>query len=494
MKTTNFGFRNLSVLSLAVCCLVFLFVLGGCKEYTLWTFSGLEEKALENGTISVGAARIMDYNNNELTSAREQLIADLNQFENDLNDINTLTPQFYGLDIKSQMLAVCVGYCLSKYPGDFNQSGKSGILDPCELSSIFHSLMKTGPRPSEIEMVGLKMATMKFIETEKEELRLSEVYPVPHGFNRYEISLDLTGWVTGKAKAALVYIDVYPHGVDSWCHPADILGEFVLEANHPCYKLNETKWEQMLRSLGSQYKLGPNDFNDAPEIYEDELPEGKKCAKCVNLANRAPAYDVANVFDSWLQKKDLLPRIVQVERMNPGEYSVLAQGNYSSYDLQGAAAFPSGVSGSVRFAGSSQKEGMGAKVQPLNLTFVAGERRAGWLFMPLKSENGKMPPTERKLRMVVDIPAKLKRLGIYVHKAFLDENFHIISGSDFTNQMDNREQARKLLKQSDSFYEQYKDEQVLDRIITTRIRNLLNQGWSEEIVVDIPDKVKKGQQ
>jgi hypothetical protein len=101
---------------------------------------------------------------------------------------------------------------------------------------------------------------------------------------------------------------------------------------------------------------------------------------------------------------------------------------------------------------------------------------------------GFMRPTERKLRMVVDIPVHMKKLGIHVHKLFLDSDLRVIPNTDFASQMDSLRQTRKKLTETDKFYndEQWNKESMFYPIIKTRIRNLLYQGWSEEIVADIP--------
>ena len=99
-----------------------------------------------------------------------------------------------------------------------------------------------------------------------------------------------------------------------------------------------------------------------------------------------------------------------------------------------------------------------------------------------------MPPTERRLRMVVDIPDKMSKLAIHVHKLFLGPNLRILPGASLERQMNNLNRARQTLTDGDDLYEEYKKQPKHYRLIKTRMRNLLYQGWAEEINVDIPKK------
>jgi len=126
-------------------------------------------------------------------------------------------------------------------------------------------------------------------------------------------------------------------------------------------------------------------------------------------------------------------------------------------------------------------------IRPLSLAFIAGNRRAGWLFMPGKTTEGRMPPTERRLRMVVDIPDIMSRLSIHVHKLFLGPDLNILPGASLAKQMNNLDQTREALTDGDDLYYKYREQPKHYRLIKTRMRNLLYQGWAEEIPVDIPE-------
>ena len=484
MKMANPGFRNLSLWLLMVCFLTPLFVLTGCSRYfTLRTFSDLEKKALANGTVAVGAARVMNYDNNDFKAFRKQLAKEINTLRTQLDADSNLNvvPQAYMQNLKIQYLTLAMNAYLTKQAKEVNVPSAPGMPEDPEkylkkLSDTFYSIVdKTnGPQPSKIDLIGLRIATLKFMESEIEDVNnLDNVYPVDPNYRRVVISLDLTAWVSGKAKAALVYVDLYPYNADIWSQEVKgiLLNDMQKSEDPNFYELNKTgktEWSDKLTLLLEGFEPGCKDFN-LPKIYEDP----KKSNYLIECYR-------------WLLKQKLLPRIIQVERMSPSEYYNLSQGDYSGTDLQLSSVLSANMSGSVRMGAAKKDESLAAKVQPLNLAFVAGERRAGWLFMPSYTEGGRMRPTERRLRMVVDIPKKMKKLVIHIHKSFLDSDLQIIPETDFGNQMQNLEQNLKEFAALDAHYEGYEKERVLNRLVTTRMWNLFYQSWSEEIPVDIP--------
>jgi len=91
--------------------------------------------------------------------------------------------------------------------------------------------------------------------------------------------------------------------------------------------------------------------------------------------------------------------------------------------------------------------------------------------------------------MVVDVPKKLRRLGIHVHKVFLGPDLGILPDAALVRQVENLDLTRDTLTKADELYKKYKRSQPSHyRLIKTRMRNLLYQGWAEEIPVDIPEK------
>ena len=473
--------RQLSMMSpefytllLVVCCLAFLLVLAGCGKSSLALANRLEKNALKHGTISVGAVRVMDYDDPCLAKSRQQLRDTLYVMEAKVSDANMM-PQSYTLNENLFKFALVLGWGTKAEP---NKAVLPDLQDP---SSFYKIVANAKPKPSEIEMVGLRMATRKFIESEIEDLNLAGVYPVDSDkYRRVVISLDLAAWVCGEAKAALVYLDLYPYKADIWCYEAgDVLKKTLEDPKNrnakyqrEPYEPNKEAWDNALRILEAGFYPG---FLE--DVNRPKLREGMDCiAKC----------------HVWLEENRLCPRIIQIERLGEGEYLISAQGGYSGFGLQVGGTLSSEVSASIGSEAAKKDTSMGAKIQPCSLAFVAGNTRAGWLFMPLE---GRMRPTERRLRMVVDVPKNMTKLGVHAHKLFLDSGLQIIPGADFLGQGAGHWLNQWVLVESDSLYEPLvKTDPALYGLVKTRIRNLLFQGWSEEIVVDIPDEVKRRQQ
>lgn len=473
MKTANSVYRNNTVWLQILYCLVptFCFALAGCQndESILQTFSRLEEEALKYGAVSAGAARVMEYNcsdcNNSRRRLREALCRMRCKWLKDPND----KPQGYLADYAVRNLAIMLGFNINREEPNQKDSSKNLTA----LSEVFKEMMSSQIlRPSEIELIGFYMAAQKFVESELEELNLGE--SADQDFRRFVISLDLTAWVRGEAKAALVYIDLYPYQADSWCEEAaKMLKKISKKAKYQdkCIKGSEYKkeWTDILEKELGAFATGNMENLEPPLIPKTGLND--YVASC----------------HRWLEENSLRPRIIQVERMGQSEYLISGEGNYSGSEFQLGGAHPAGPSGSLKTEKTRMAQGMTATVRPLSLAFIAGERRAGWLFMPGKTTEGSMAPTERRLRMVVDVPKDMERLGIHVHKLFLDDELGVLSNASFAKQIENLDHTRAILNEADACYEKYKATELRHyRLIKTRIRNLLHQGWSEETVVDIP--------
>jgi len=515
MKTTNSAHSKTSIwLGVLFCMeLVFCVALTGCGNDVLRDFDRLEKEALKYGTVSVGAARVVPYDSNDLKKSRKRLINALRRMRRDWLKNPKDRPQAYLTEFLEKQLKIAIDLYKPKLDqkpeknGDKNggkNAGKSGGKnggkkskpDPNEaskfivgLSEALDTIMKNQPpRPSEIELIGFYMAAQKFVESELEELKLGK--PVDSGFDRFVVSLDLTAWVRGKAVATLVYIDLYPYNADRWCdEAAKILrcwwnGDR-LKNIHNCKELKGTRhyeccWKQVITK----------EFKDSFKSFER-----------FNIMKMPTWQDIDEEHDpdDWvgfchrlLDKHGLFPHIVQVERMDIGERLILGEGSYSETGFQLGGSHPVGLSGSLEMKTKRKTEGLTAKVQTLSLAFVAGERRAGWLFMPGKTTEGRMRPTERRLRMVVDVPKEMDKLTIHVHKVFLGPDLGILPDASFKDQMINHRKTRDTLIKTNKPYKDCEATESSDwyprhyRLIKTRIRNLLYQGWSEEFVVDIP--------
>jgi hypothetical protein len=341
-------------------------------------------------------------------------------------------------------------------------------------------LKAQGPQPSETEVIGLRMAALKFIESELENLKLNEVYPEDTNcYRRVTVSLDCSAWVRGEAGAALVYIDLYPYNADRWCHKAGkILKKY--RGNKYTREEFERRWRNLIEK---ELKYGFKPFKKLKQNVPDKE----------SIAGEKKREDWTAFCHDWLKRNGLFPRIVNVERMGTAEYLILAEGDYRSSEFGIGARHPSiPVSIDAKSQSAEQTQQISTSVRPLSLAFIAGSRRAGWLFMPSKTKEGIMPPTERRLRMVVDIPKEMKKLNIHVHKVFLCPKLGVLPGAKFKNQMKNLDEARRILTEADKLYKKSLEGKPPCssprhyRLIKTRMRNLLYQGWSEEIAVSIP--------
>jgi hypothetical protein len=459
MNTTNFADKNTSEWLRVLYCLAlaFSFAFAGCANKILNDFSRLETEALKYGTVSVGAVRVTDYNNPHLWESREKLQKALNKFREEL-----------GHDLK--LYAAAGG---SKNSNPENKSPGAAKVQT--------------PGPSEIELVGLRMAALKFVESELRDIKLDCISPIECGFRRVVVSLDCSAWVRGEAGAALVYIDLYPYKVDCWCHEAggimsdrwDELKGNKKNKKPKGRKYYECRWNEIIKkNLKNAFKSLDQSKMQMPP--DSEIKEEGPC-------------DWVGFCHSWLKRKSLFPHIVHVERMGKTEYLILAEEDYSSSKFGISGGYPGLPTPELGLEARKEERLRTSAIRPLSLAFIAGDRRAGWLFMPGKTTEGRMPPTERRLRIVVDIPDNMSRLSIHVHKVFLDSDLRILPDASLAKQMKNLELTREALTKGDDLYKEYKEQPKHYRLIKTRMRNLLYQGWAEEIPVDIPEKSRKGQ-
>jgi hypothetical protein len=426
--------------------LVFCLTFAGCKKLVLWDFDRLEKKALNYGTVSVGAARVIPYDDDELEKSRENLRKALLNIRNQLTDAPITPPT------------------------------------QTEDSDNKKTIKSQPPWLSEIERVGLRMAALKFVESEIEDINLGIIFPNEPNFSRVVVSLDCSAWVRGKAGAALVYIDLYPYKADDWCHEAEEILECWWKKIKNCNSSEELE-------IQKRYKCRWN------KAAKDELTYAFECsmlATKIQMPNEPDIEDRDSI--DWvgfchrlLAEQELLPHIVHVERMGRAEYLTLAESDYSSSKLGIGFEHPAGPSAELATETRREAKRRMGSLRQLSLAFVAGKRRAGWLFMPGKTTEGKMAPTERRLRIVVDVPKELNTLAIHVHKVFLDPELGVLDGAAFSKHVDYLDKTRETLPRADKLYQKYKETMPKHyRLIKTRIRNLPYQGWANEIVVDMP--------
>lgn len=442
MRTTNLADRSNSTWHGGAYCLALLFslILAGCARNVVKEFGNLETESLRYGTVSVGAVRVTDYNNEQLCKSRDRLEDALEKIHSEL-----------GRGLRPLAAAAA-----PEKPNPEKESSKAPQVQT--------------PWPSETELIGLRLAALKLVESELEDLHLGCLTPIECGFRRVAVSLDCSAWVTDKAGAALVYIDLYPFNADRWCHEAANLLR--------CY------WNEGVLSPQAWQELMKNELVDGYKSFDPRTfgpPERK------DLCEEDPN-DLVAFCHRWLARKKLFPHIVHVERIGAAEYLILAEEDYSGSKLGISGAYPGLASAELGLESHKKGQLQTATVRPLSLAFVAGDRRAGWLFMPTQASDGRMIPTERRLRMVVDIPEGMLKLSIHVHKVFLGPDLRILPQTSLAKQMSNLKRTRELLTEADDLYGQYMEQPSCYRLIKTRMRNLLYQGWAEEIPVNIPQK------
>ncbi len=478
-----------------------LFIVGffgffaGCSydrrtDRILHEFAELEAEALEYGTVSVGAARVANYDRCQLRKSRERLGESLMSIRKDLQEKSVVPEGRVTNRIDTRKRARLQSNASGKDKGKTLPAEKCQAPDEKQPSGDADDPSPTvaapttgqAPQPSQIDMVGLRMAALKFIESEIEDLSLNEIIPVDcKNFRRVVVNLDCSAWVRGKARGVLVYIDLYPYRADRWCHKA---AEILKEWRHSGRSIKrkrekaEEKWKRVTKEeLGVAFECLDGLTIELPG--ESEIEEEEERGDWVSLCHR------------WLKKMKFFPRIVHVERMGKAEYLILAEADYLRSEFEIGAGLPAGLSAKVGVERRKETEQVRASIRPLSLAFVAGGRRAGWLFMPSKTKEGRMPPTERRLKMVVDVPVKSSKLAIHVHKVFLGPDLGILPGAAFDKQMANLKLARRKLTEADELYSDNKGKKTDRlsrahyRLIKSRMRNLLYQGWSEEIVVDV---------
>jgi len=472
MKTTNHANRKTSIWLVALYCveLVLCVTLAGCGNKVLRDFDELEKEALKYGAVSVGAARVIPYDDCKLKTSRDNLKTALQNIQDYLIG-KPITPLQQTTASKEDSNKKC-DKAQEKQP-DKPQEKKDNKAP--------------APWPQEIETIGLRMAALKFVQSELEDINLNTVSPTKDGFHRVVVSLDCSACVRGKAGAAVVYIDLYPYKADDWCHEAAKILKCWWKKIKDCNSNEEPKIQKRYECPWNQTAKNKLESTFKPLALSTKVPMPEK--NDIDK-NRDPGDWVA-FCHRWLQKNKLFPRIVQVERMGRAEYLTLAEADYSTSKFGIGFTHPAGPSTEYERETRKEEKRQMESLRQLSLAFVAGDQRAGWFFMPGKTTEGKMPPTERRLRIVVDVPIELDKLAIHVHKVFLGPDLGVLDGATFSKQVEYLDKTRGILPKADKLYKKYKGTMPRHyRLIKTRMRNLLYQGWAEEIAVDMPKSKK----
>ena len=477
-------------------------VLTGCSNSIWHKVDRSETEASRYGTVTAGAPRVSDYDNVTLEASRERLRETIRKLRLEVD--TALKPEVASAQWSERARYLKLGVDLGsilKLPtpdkdvkqeqgsnGNAPAADKNGST-PKSLDSLKDLLKDINVEPNRIDAQIYKLSVLRFLESELDSLNLSLSTPVDSiHYRRVQVSVSLTAWTTLPAVSALVYLDLYPFNGDWWCHDA------------------------VKRSLNEKAKRNENEngFIDISNHARNELE--KTFSRVVPLTTADlhtwvddPPSDPYTSCHRWLTTNHLVPKLVHVEPLGDSRYVMLSQGEETAHDI--GLDVNAGTHGNLRSGQKGSDSGLtkNADIRLTAISFSAGERRAGWFFRG-DTESKTMRPLERRLRMVVDIPRDLTDLELHVHKAFLDKNnINLASFSeqtkdlhgtrwlidDIEHDVDGKlgttqcEQAIKsgAVSQRETCY----PSETYWQLTKSRVRNLLSLGWSERLIVHIPD-------
>lgn len=375
-------------------------------------------------------------------------------------------------------------------------TGKSGTPSG-NLDALKDLLKDMSVEPNRIDAQIYKLSVLRFLESERESLDLSDSNPVDSHYHRVQVTVSLTAWTVDPAVAALVYLDFYPYSGDWWCHKI----------------VTKTKEEKNSARALNDEEL-KNRLQNRVAVANDELARTFSGSALLSMEDLLRWFDLSKTpsdpytgCHGWLMEKYLLPKLVHVEPLGDSRYVMINQGAETSHDI--GLELNAGRYGKVD-TGQKANDAELAKQAHIRLTaisFAAGERRAGWFFRG-DSQSSSMRPLERRLRMVIDIPVNLKKLELHVHKLFLDKNNKNLA--KFPEQTRGLHSSRWLLDEIEddvegklghdrcdtaiqekriSRQEHCYPSETYWQLTKSRVRNLISLGWSERLVIDVPETV-----
>jgi cytosine/adenosine deaminase-related metal-dependent hydrolase len=466
----------------------------------LEVFDNLEAEAGKYGVIVAGAPRVAPYDGQLAGDLRDRFLSLVNQL---LLENSEEFFQSFNVDWRSADLSVALDAMMAKSAADSTKvRKKQHALDL--LESLVKEISAEDLAASRIDRARLRLAHMRYLISQIEDLTLEGSHPLPKGFRRVYLTLELSAFVRPEqAGGAIVYFDLYPKGGDRWAHRVGkILRDAIpdLDSSDPDHKQRRN---QILARLNRPYgeegtewdiqreKLKKAAFRDWADL-DDELPLREEILDPYATAHR------------YLQK--WMPQVVHVDPLDEGELVLDVRGGTTRKSLTASASTASGgtnVGGSVSGSSEKAKSMSSADVNTLSLAFAAGKSRAGWIFLPSTSslrENA-MKPTERRIRIVVDIPKELKRISVHVHKQFLDRKLRPIRETGFGRQLEAVNKARIVLSEVEDWFPYYAYQGSADNagvqnfrsgtnwtLLKSRMRNTIVQTWSESISVTIPEE------
>lgn len=491
----------------------------GCTTTTsradpLKAFDALEREAAQYGLLAAGAARISEFDNKFLRKLRDRQKEVIDELTDQFKEPPKpeVSEAFLTFVDKLVSFRVTLGQPATQ-PSDPTKGLMNDLSN--DLKAAFNgaaqaALAADATEANRIDMARLRLEQVKYLNSQLEDLELLKSSPPDHRYVRMMLSVSLTAFVRPeKARAAVVYLDLYPYAADDWCHRAghklqDILRKWYNRAGSP--PTNEQR-KELQDIVGTFWDRETQYLNESGTFRNLEPPtETWKYEK--------PFNDPVAFMHYYLRQKHLLPKLVHVEPVDEGEIVREIEATVGSERLGfGLVGGAPGVGGELSLARlRAQLEARRLeRINRLSLAFAAGNNRAGWYFLPRvrRGTPSVMKPTERRIRMVVDVPKNLARMGIHVHKVFLDESLLPIESGAFTNQITALNQARYILSEVEETFPDEPDKGIdpaLEfnqrikmvtgtrfktstnwRLMKSRLRNSLTQAWAEELEVLIPE-------
>jgi hypothetical protein len=536
----------------------FLFVvmiLTGCTApRALKEFDRAESEALSMGIIAAGGANVIDYDDPKQKKARDALLVRLDRLSDifgeksfsitrvwdnssnsitvsatgtlhspDLNSIlpastNKLTEATSPSKPTSPVQQTNSSASGSKSPGDganntaTNTTGKVTGSSTNTVKAEQTITKQINPEQKEpnkatndaftlvqpinpLDELRLRMAFYKFVQEQRDILSLDLPDSQTNSYRRVLLTVQLAASVnSAKAAGALVYFDMYPKGVDIWCHDQTNI-------------FDHNTWSNALHDLEERAFT----TNSLQKQFQDYTKLWVSTNITSGITNRV--YPRVADRHRFLQEKDLCPRIVYVEPLDDGEVvNANFQNNRANSEAFSLGA-PIGAFAASIGASRSHMELAGTEYTDVDypsLAFVAGPFRAGWSFSPQPINNSyksefrrSMKRVQRQVRMVVDVPRNLERLTLFVHKTFLNDSSKPIKEAAFSKQLRELNRLRATLdvlenmypgkqKEGASFLEvgTINDTNFISRthwsLAKSRVRSSLAATWSDELDITIP--------
>jgi 5-methylthioadenosine/S-adenosylhomocysteine deaminase len=462
----------------------------------------LEDEATRYGAISAGAVRVEDYNSPTRAIARAK-------FREDLAKVRSLPDNIYTNEVHLMQSEVAIAAAINlasktateSKPGDHPKTETS----PEDYIKKLKELLPgdTLPKLNSSDEALARLARLRYLQNETENLDLP---PLQNGYRRLELSVSLTAWTKGNARAAVVYLDLYPFNADRWCHwTAHSVEHAYLQARTDPkipVKLEDflVKWRAIVDSeYWSRKRILDESTNVFPGLSWHDVDFWGFVKHYENGPNQDP---YANCHTA-LESRHLLPNLVYVEPVANPRFALSATAAGSNLDSKFDARVPQ-ADATLSASRKSVESDESADLEVNVLSFAAGQRRAGWIF--LQNGNRKiMRPFESRVHMVVDVPAQfVGKVELDVHKTFLDQQYRpLVTFSDQTrwlnlarqvlNEIESEPDRKEMLSLRWAEKQPWNGEVYSSvtnwQLLKSWTRNLGGLAWSEKLVFEIPGPI-----